>query len=184
MEIKQLKVKILKHYQNTSEHNLNQGLTWYNRAYNECLLLSQVFEIPLPKVVGVVAAISPRNKWNNNLKDAWNLLDKPSLSTKVSTFMGQRKKALDILACDGDDLTIMKILGGQKTKNFYNNILHHVTSEAVTVDVWAFRSVGLPPTTKNFRFVEVAYRELANELKMQPHQLQAVVWGVVRGAIQ
>jgi hypothetical protein len=179
--MKELKVKILEHFERSGYENKELGLTWYNMAHNECILLSQVFEVPLSKVVGVVSSLSPNNKWNRNLHDAWNFLDAPSLETKVCTFMGQRKKALAILESDGSDSEIKRILKGPKTSNFYMNILHYRTSQVVTVDTWAYRSVGLKPTVKNFKVTEQAYKEVASELGLVPHQLQAVVWGVVRG---
>lgn len=176
-----LKIKILKHYHSAKPENIRYGITWYERAHNECLLLSQVFELPLSKVVGVVAALSPNNKWTQNLTDAWNFLDAPSMETKVCTFFNQRKKALAILASDGSDNSIMVILNGLKTRNFYENILHHSKSNRVTVDIWAFRSVDLANSVKNFKATERAYLEVSQELKLRPHQLQAIVWGVVRG---
>lgn len=176
-----LKQLIKKHYLSSDLQNLNNGLTWYERAHNECKLLSMVFSKPLPIVVGVVSALSPNNKWQRNLHDAWNFLDKPSLKTKVCTFTNQRQKALDILKSDGSDEQIKNILRGTKTKNFYENILHYKTSDVVTVDMWAFRSVELPEKQKYFHRVAQAYSEVALELEIKPHQLQAVVWGVVRG---
>ena len=181
--IKHLKMQIIQHFNNSDEHNLNVGLSWYERAHNECLLLSQVFELPLSKVVGVVSALSPNNKWKRNLFDTWNFLDKPSLETKVCTFLTQRKKALAILNSDGSDNSILAILKGNKTCNFYNNILHYKDSDVVTVDTWAYRSVNLKQSAKNFRLTELAYKEVAQDLNLRPHQLQAVVWGVVRGGI-
>jgi len=179
--LQQLKYMITEHFSKSDSHNMSVGLTWYHRAHNECLLLSQVFEIELNKVVGVVAALSPNNKWSRNLHDAWNFLDEPSLDTKVCTFMNQRKKALAILEASSDE-EILSILNGDKTKNFFGNILYYNSSERVTVDLWAYRSVKLKPSKKNFRITELAYKEVAQDLNLQPHQLQAVVWGVVRGA--
>lgn len=180
-QLDNIKKAIVAHFMTADEHESTSGLTWYERAHNECILLSQVFEVELSKVVGVVSALSPRNKWQRNLHDAWNFLDKPNLDTKVCTFPRQRQKALDILASDGTDETITKILGGDKTKNFYCNIRYYRESQAVTVDVWAYRSVGLEHSKKNFRITELAYKEVAHDLNLQPHQVQAVVWGVVRG---
>ena len=176
-----LETKILHHFSQSDTLNTELALSWYERAHNECLLLSQVFEIPLNKVVGVVSALSPNNKWNQNLKDAWNFLDAPSIQTKVCTFKNQRRKALDILDSDGSDESILGILKGAKTSNFYKNIRYYRDSQAVTVDTWAYRSVGLKPSVKNFKATELAYKNVAKELNLMPHQVQAVVWCVVRG---
>jgi len=183
MQLHELKTQIKEHYSKADLENLQLGLTWYERAHNECKLLSMTFGVPLSKVVGVVAALSPNNKWQRNLHDAWDFLDKPSLDTKVCTFTNQRKKALAILESDGENETIEGILKGTKTRNFFHNILNFKTSNRVTVDIWAYRSVSLEEKQKNYKIVSQAYSEVATEYKLKPHQLQAVVWGVVRGKI-
>ena len=181
--IEELKQEIHKHYIKSDLNNLKYGMTWYMRAHNECLLLSEVFDIPFNKVVGVVAALSPNNRWQQNLKDAWNFLETPSIDTKVCTFKNQRRKALAILQGGGRIDEITKILNGEKTKKFFTNIVNYDTSEDVTVDIWAYRSVGLEPKKKYYKLIEQAYQESAKQLGMLPHQLQAIVWGVVRGGI-
>lgn len=173
--------QIKKHYNSSDLKQRKEGLTWYKRAHNEALLLSQVFDVELPKVVGIIAALSPNNKWQRNLKDAWNLLETPLIKTKCSTYIKQRQKALDILNGTGRDIDILRTLGGTKTKNFYTNILYYKYSQEVTVDMWAYRSVNLEPKQKHYNSVELAYTNVAKELNIMPHQLQAVVWGVVRG---
>lgn len=178
--VNELKQKIRKHYDSADVQTLNQGLTWYNRAYNEAVLLSQVFEVPLWKVCGVISALSPRNKWARNLSDAWDILETPKLSTKTCTFKSQRQKAIDIINAKEEN-EVLKILGGTKTKHFYTNILRYDTSDCVTVDVWAYRSVDLEPKNKFYKPIEAAYQQVAKELGIMPHQVQAVVWGVVRG---
>lgn len=178
-----LEKKILEHWGNADANTMRTGLTWYEKAYNEAILLSQVFDVSLEKVVGVISALSPRNKWARNLSDTWDLLDAPSMSTKVSTFNGQKEKALKILESDGKPETILGILNGEKTVNFFINILFYKHSEEVTVDVWAYRSVGLEPKQSNYSAVESAYKNVAEQLNLRPHQVQAVVWGVVRGKL-
>ena len=49
--------------------------------------------------------------------------------------------------------------------------------------MWAFRSVGAEEKLKNVKNVTQAYQEVAKELNIQAHQLQAVVWGVIRGSL-
>ena len=172
-----MKDKIIEHFVNADYDTMTNGLNWYIKAYNEAVLLSQVFDTKLEIVIGVIAALSPRNKWARNLADTWDLLDEPSMSTKCSTFNGQKQKALDII----NGAPIEETLKGRKTVNFFNNIMYHNSSMAVTVDVWAFRSVELEPKEKYYNEVETAYQDVAEELGLMPWQVQAVVWGVVRG---
>ena len=173
---------IRKHYNSADIKQITEGTTWYERAHNECVLLSSVFGIPLPKVIGVVSALSPSNKWKRNLQDAWKFLDKPHMNTKVCTFKNQRRKALNILKGTGREAEILSELNGTKTQHFFTNILYYKDSQTVTVDMWAYRSVNVESKQKYYKQVQTAYQNVARELDLLPHQLQAVVWGVVRGS--
>lgn len=174
---------LIKLFNSTTRENLDNGFTWYENAHKYALQLSKDFDIKLTKVVGIMSALSPNNKWERNKIDTRNFLAVPCITTKVCTFTKQREKALAIYQGSGKIEDIEKVLNGIKTKNFFNNILFYDTSKAVTVDMWAFRSVGLEPKQKNVKIVTQAYTELANELNIIPHQLQAVVWGVIRGSL-
>jgi len=177
------KDKIIALFNQTDRHNLDNGMIWYESANLHARQLSIEYNISLSKVVGIMAALSPNNKWERNKIDTRKFLENPCMSTKICTFMSQREKALYIYYGTGDSQEIESILNGIKTKNFFNNILYHDTSQAVTVDMWAFRSVGVEEKTKNIPLVTQAYSELANDLNIMPHQLQAVVWGVIRGSL-
>lgn len=181
-ELQVIQNKIMTHAINADQTTINHGMSWYEQAHYEALSLSLASGYSLRQCVGVLAALSPNNKWERNKIDAANFLAVPSLDTKVCTFMNQRKKALAILLVDTDE-AIEKILNGDKTRNFYNNILYFDSSKRVTVDMWAYRSVNLEPKKKFYRLVESAYSNVAKDLEMLPHQLQAIVWGVVRGSL-
>lgn len=172
-----MKEKIIEHFVNADADTMTSGLGWYQKAHEEAMVISQVFNKPLNIVIGVIAALSPRNKWAKNIENAWSLIEFPSMEVSCCTFNPQKQKAIDII----NGAPIVETLRGEKTVNFYNNILYYSSSYAVTVDVWAFRSVGADPTPKNFSLVEDAYIDAAEDLGLMPHQVQAVVWGVVRG---
>ncbi len=167
----------------TTRQNLDNGMTWYHDAYMVAFKLSYEYQIPMTKVVGIMAALSPNNKWQRNKIDTAKFLSRPYVDTKVCTFMGQREKAYAIYHSNGDALEIECILNGIKTCNFFNNILFFDKCDRVTVDMWAFRSCKVEEKTKNIPLVTRAYQEIAQELNIQPHQLQAVVWGVIRGSL-
>lgn len=182
-EIIKHKRKIAKLFNATTQENYDNGMTWYHDAHKVAADLSKKHGISKRRVIGIMAALSPNNKWARNKIDTDKFLSRPSLDTKVCTFKNQRQKALDIYYGKGTVKAIEKTLNGVKTKNFFNNIMFYDTSESVTVDMWAFRSVGVEEKLKNVPLVTQAYREVANDLNIQPHQLQAVVWGVVRGSL-
>jgi uncharacterized metal-binding protein len=182
-QVTKYKRDIIKLFNQTSRENLDNGMEWYKQAYEYANELSTQFNLPVNKVIGVMAALSPNNKWARNKIDTRNFLAVPSLATKVCTFIGQRKKALEILHTADTSEDIERILNGIKTRNFYNNIRYYSTSQKVTVDMWAFRSVGAEEKLKNVALVTQAYQEVASDLNIVPHQLQAVVWGVIRGSL-
>lgn len=157
----------------------NEGYHWYAKAYQIAESISLEFQLPLFKVVGVMAALSPNNKWERNIKDTKLFLDSPRLETKVCTFKGQRLKALQILVAHSE-LQVEQILNGRKTISFFNNILHFNNNKVVTVDLWMFRIAELPTSKPNYEMISKAVKSVAAKNNLLPHQLQAIVWGVVR----
>lgn len=181
--VKEFKTNIVKWFNKTNSDNFDNGMAWYRDAHNFAKYLSKKHNVSLEKTIGVISALSPNNKWDRNKIDTDKFLMSPSIDTKVCTFKQQRQKALDILESDGKPETIKDILGGIKTQNFFSNILNYKTCDNVTVDLWAFRSVGVEPKKKYIKDITLAYKLLAKEFKMQPHQLQAIVWGSIRGSL-
>ena len=182
-QITDYKRKIRIHYNASTLENERSGLEWYKNAHKFALELSMHFSVTIEVTCGVIAALSPNNRWERNKLDAYNLLFEPFISTKCCTFLPQRQKALKIISESPSSDEILTILKGIKTQNFFSNMVNPETSENVTVDMWAFRSVGVDSKSKYIGDVTTAYKEVANELKLKPHQLQAIVWGVVRGSL-
>ena len=50
------------------------GVQWYNVAQNASGAMAERYGISLETVAGVVAALSPNNRWERNLRDADNLI--------------------------------------------------------------------------------------------------------------
>jgi hypothetical protein len=176
----ELKTKLKRLFNKALPEHKERGLEWYLMANIAARDLAHKFDRPLQQVVGVIAALSPNNAWERNLVDAELFLANPSLETKVCTFKQNRRKALYILMLDDVHL-ISDILNGRKTQSFYHNILYPYTSQAVTVDLWMYRIAGLKSGIKSYRLIEQAVLDASAELKVLPHQLQAVAWTVVRG---
>lgn len=164
----------------STDENYTHGLRWYKKANSICKKLSVKHDIPLYKVVGIMAALSPRNKWERNIIDTESVIVS-GFKAKVCTFNPNKLKAVKILN-SGDKDEVFRLLNGRKVQSFYNNILMHKLSSTVTVDVWAMRSVGLnrAPNKGLYDQVEIAYKQLAEIVGIKPHEIQAVIWGVVR----
>ena len=123
--LEQHKTKIIALFNKTTRKNLDDGFDWYQGAYNYAYNLSIKHGISIVKVIGIMAALSPNNKWERNKIDTDKFLSVPSLETKVCTFMNQRKKALAIFHSQGTVEEIERILKGIKTVNFFNNIMFY-----------------------------------------------------------
>ena len=73
--MKQYTRNILKVYSKCKHDELQHGLTWYRDANQWCNAVAIEHKLPLHVVVGVVAALSPTNRWSRNLIDANNLIE-------------------------------------------------------------------------------------------------------------
>ncbi len=177
-----MKDLIISHFSRATTAQIVEGMRWYQDARAFCLDISRNRGLPLWRVVGVLAALSPRNKWERNKQDALNLIELQGAAT-VSTFGNNKALALRILReADLKPVDMVNVLG-QKVFSFYSNILYQGDEENVTVDVWAMRSVGFTGslTEKRYKEIRDAYIGAAKQLRIKPYQLQAIVWGVVRG---
>lgn len=171
--------QLLEHFRKATDSDIHVGMRWYRDAHLRAKRISEVLKIPLYKVVGVIASLSPRNRWDRNMKDAVALIRKGKRA-KVATFNANKRKALLILEASNEK-QVRILLKGRKVTSFYENILHPYKNDTVTVDVWAFRSLGLEPLNKNYSVVEDVYKSTAKELGIRNHELQAIIWSVVRG---
>lgn len=179
---------ILHTYNQATEWDYESGINWYSGAHKWIVSKAKQYGFLPPIVAAVVAALSPRNKWHNNLKDAETILAavagnaKHPFNLKVHTTGVFRDTAFSIAQTGNIDL-----LKGPKVTAFYDNLLHPNKSEAVTVDVWAARIArgDLKAKAKDFTDKEKArmmdeYKAAAEEVGLTPLQIQAVTWLVAR----
>ena len=119
------------------------GIAWYAEAYEECRTISDGYGLPVYVVVGVVAALSPNNRWSTNITNARDLIDafvngRDMDSVSVCTYGAMKRKAWSILdhtaiqmsdglydwtAYDETVKEIKAILNGRKIVCFYENIM-------------------------------------------------------------
>ena len=117
---------ITKVFKQSTVEEVSHGLTWYADALKECQDMADCHRLPLAIVVGVVAALSPTNRWQRNLVDA-HYMCKTFVNggyvedTAPCTYKTMRDKAWKILA-DGvrqDAEDIAKTLNGPKITDFF-----------------------------------------------------------------
>lgn len=176
--ITELETKLLNRFSTVSNAEITEGMEWYQSAHNFALKVSKHLRIPLFKVVGVLSALSPRNKWHRNKVDTIELI-KRGKHGKFATFNGNRDKALRIL--ESKDINeVRNILNAKKTTSFFNNIMYPTVNSTVTIDAWAYRTLDFDAKNKYYRDSEQAYKNAASKLGLRPHNLQAILWINIR----
>ncbi len=163
---------------------------WYFEINDYCRTLSDVYNVPLIKVAGIMSALSPNNTVRLNCISLEKFL-RTNGNCKVTTFDGQKEKALLVLN-SSDNITVEEVKeilssnknSGLKTKAFFDNIYRPETSEEVTIDLWMIRWAKIEGclTPKRYRMVADKIKKMAKEINVLPHMLQAKIWVDIRGA--
>ena len=162
---------------------------WYFEINDYCKNLSDIYDVPLIKVAAIMSALSPNNTVRHNIVSLEKFLRYKG-DCKVTTFNGQKRKALTILNSP-DNITVEEvkaILGEKKdaalkTKAFFDNIYRPETSQEVTVDLWMVRWAKIEGGLTPKRYRETAQKiiDLAHEVGVLPHMMQAKLWVDIRG---
>jgi hypothetical protein len=182
---------ILKVYRQATAADILSGIEWYDRAKREANAISQDLGLPVSTIVGVMAALSPNNRWERNKVDAFNMCSAyvNGLTVddfRVSTYSAMKRKAWSILEdhlTDDDD--ILDRLNGQKIRSFYSNImgLDEVTVDGHALNIARAVRAGLTSNETNigrglYRELQAAYVRAAARAGVKPHEMQAITWTV------
>lgn len=175
---------ILAVYEQATRQEEIDGILWYASAKAACQELSEKYSVPLNVVVGVVAVLSPINKWDRNLKDAENMLKSVQDGVhpdkvKVCTFNSNKMKAWRMLVTHN----VPAYLKGQKVNSFYANIMGDdsiITIDGHIRNVCNNEIVGMASgkrvTAKAYREITEAFKRVAASLNLMAYELQAIVW--------
>ena len=180
---------ILKTYRIATVSDVSDGVAWSARAKRMAAWIAKETNIPETRVIGVMAALSPNNRWERNCKDALTMCQAwingdTTDDFKVSCYNTMKQKAWSILE---DDLTtdedILTRLNGQKIRSFYSNIrgLDEVTIDGHALNIARGKREGLTSDKTNmgkkqYRELQAAYVAAAKRVKVKPHELQAITW--------
>jgi hypothetical protein len=167
------------------------GAEWYPAANRAAQIMALRYSVTLEIAAGVIAALSPNNRWERNLLDADSMIRAYSAggydaahSIKVGTYNANKIKALAILS--GDDC--LQILGGLKVRAFYDCIL---AGDSVCVDghAYAIWTGGYIPTTKTPKITPKLYEAISADYRLaaatinsilqaeySAAQIQAITW--------
>ena len=167
--------------------------TWYDDARSAAIAIADATGLGLDTVVGVIAALSPNNRWQRNLVDAENLCrtfvaDPESAETvKVCTYKKMLAKAIQVLKCEEPE-QIPGILNGRKITSFFHCIMGDQSD--VCVDghaycIWIGDRMSMqnvPSIGKNciklsltitFKRVRLSTLVINN---LKPYQIQSITW--------
>lgn len=182
---------ILKVYRQATPEEYKRGTEWYAKAKAQAHEIAAKHDVPLRVVVGVVAALSPNNKWERNVKDASDLIaaflrGDPADVCKPCTYTKMRDKAWSVLEqMPENDAAVMRILNGQKIVSFFCNIMGH---DNCTIDGHAYniargKRYVLTSDETNisksvYQEMQAAYYRAAKRVGLKVYELQAITWVV------
>lgn len=185
---------IVARFMDATTLEIEQGNTWYEQAYKVCQRIALEYQLNAETVAAVVAALSPNNKWERNLKDAENVVAAfmlgsvdDAMNVKVCTYKKNLAKAVDILNathCDHES-----ILKGPKVIEFYHSILG--SQDDVCIDGHAYSvwfgerltmkevpNIGkkLRQTIKQDYLTATDFINENSDEYFMPCQVQAITW--------
>ena len=186
--------EIVAKFQLATSQEVQLGCDWYRSALNIAGRIASKYHIRVEVAAGVIAALSPNNRWERNIIDAEAMIkcwsaggtDEDILAVKVCTYTKMQEKALNILK-GGDIITV---LNGPKIIEFFNCItnplLNDVCIDGHAYSVWFGQRLTMkqvPNIGKKLRqqiktdYVDATMfiNEELNE-SYSPADIQAITW--------
>lgn len=174
------------------------GMRAYIKYHDLMSAIGNHYGVDVDRTTAAFCALSPNNDYWGNLRSLVTMLyyfkHRWDLSgATVTTYKAAAKRAALYL---NEDALFMDHAKGQKTRAFYENISDPTKWGPVTVDghmaaaycdqPWTMREAGPWLTRVRYREVERTIQDMAHDLRMLPHQVQAVLWFTrkrVRGVV-
>ena len=150
-----------------------QARSWYGEAQDIAHHISSLSGLDIEKSASIIAAFSPRERWNSNVTKAIDFVS----GLSVSGLTNNLNMAYSAMVHGFD------ALNGLKTNSFARNIAGDMDS--VTIDVWMIRAAGMDGAKgvndSDYRILSEIVKELASDRGMYPATAQALIWIIVRG---
>ena len=174
--------------------DIADGIKWYADAQATAQRIANETELPVRIVVGVIAALSPNNRWERNIADAKALckayLNGDAIeSVRVCCYNAMRAKAWSILDRQPEtDADVITILNGQKIVSFFSNIMGHdtCTIDGHALNIAIGERVALTSNKTNigvklYRSLQAAYADAAAQVTiagrpLKAYEMQAITW--------
>jgi hypothetical protein len=167
-----------------TDRDIDNGIAWYKQAHYICKDLAERYNTKLETVASIISALSPRNKWPQNIKDTKTVLDaihtglEPD-QVKVCTFHKNKNKAFS-LGKEQTSITDKSL----KTFSFVNNIAR-LDAAYITIDVWHLRAcfgrtIKTTPNRKAYDQIKRLTIAKAEQKGLKGYEYQAIVWNAVK----
>jgi len=175
------------YFNKATTEEIKTGKEWYTIANDICKDIATKYSTTTLIAAQVLSALSPRNKWQQNVKDTYKVFEavKHGLhpeDIKVCTFHKNKFKAFNIIS-NNVQITDKSL----KTFNFVHNIAF-LSNNHLTIDIWHLRACFSRMIKIDKASIgRIAYQQIktltlnkANEVGLKGYQYQAVIWGSIR----
>lgn len=185
---------VLAVYRGASADNIRFGLSWYYVAHNAALTMGGGRAWHLSRNAGIIAALSPMNGWDNNVRKARQLVSqrgRVTITESGGNGIGLGNNVAKAIAIYRG-AEPLDILGGDKVRAFYQTILDPSADIDPVIDRHAF-DIAVGEVTDEKRrgilgrkgvysdFARV-YRIAAKQAGIGASQMQAITWVAWREA--
>jgi len=170
----------------------NVAISWYQEAHDFAHFLSYTYHISIEQAAGVIAVLSPRITWEQNLSCAVNLTlawfeGKEIYEAGVNAFQSNVVKAWNILLNPGVATELLLGKRAPKVRAFYDNILYPKSSTNVTIDSWMVRAyyndthhLGNIRNEGERQAIKSEVERLALRYGFRALDMQAILWIQIR----
>lgn len=167
-----------------TDGDIGNGIAWYKQAHYICKDLAKQYNTKLETVASIISALSPRNRWDQNIKDTMTVLDAIHRDltpddVKVCTFHKNKRKAF-LLGKDQASITDKSL----KTFSFVNNIAN-LDASYITIDVWHLRAcfgktINTTPNRIAYNQIKKLTIAKAEAKGLKGFEYQAIIWNSVK----
>jgi len=176
---------ILAAFFSANSTELADGAGWYQRAIVAADNIAAQYSLTTDMVAGVIAALSPNNKWQRNVSDTDRLCRAYALgghaaaeAIKCSTYSLNKIKALRILSGEA----CLDVLGGMKVRSFYQCIIGDFQSICVDGHAYAIWAGDRIPTTKTPKISAKLYSAIAADYLRAADTINSILGAQYSGA--
>lgn len=179
--MRQKELNVLTVYNQATKDEMRAGLGWYFDANDEASRLADEHKLTMLQTAGIIAALSPGLRWENNIEAAERVIEGKALDGLHVRWYDGVRKAKRILKGHNPDV----VLNGNKVKAFYACILNPDNEVTCCIDghafaIWQGRRVTIDNvpnlTDRLYHRIASSYVEVAKLVKISPCQLQAITW--------